>query len=192
MIIVENTIINTKIEGNVINPPNIDIANIKYTLEKNSENPLTLLSVAKHNTKNNCYLVINNNVYDVSSYISYHPGGSRVIVSNCGKEVTGLFARIHSNRAWDLLAKYKIGTVQINTQDITSQILTAIFESLKKENPDAEIVNVRPKNNFYIAKIVYNTKLYEIHIDNTGNIIQEEVEGEEIDWSLWDTDSDDK
>lgn len=74
---------------------------------------LTASEIARHSTANDCYLIINNNVYDVSSYIGSHPGGRQIITSSCGTEVSGIFARIHSNRAWDLLAKYKIGMVAL-------------------------------------------------------------------------------
>jgi len=77
---------------------------------------MTMVNVSKHNTKNDCYLVVNDNIYDVSSYISKHPGGSRSVTSLCGGEVTGVFASIHSNRAWDLLVNYKIGTVSMMGQ----------------------------------------------------------------------------
>ena len=74
-----------------------------------TNNNFSSASLAQHKTINDCYLAINNNVYDVSSYINYHPGGANMISSRCGQEVSGIFASIHSNRAWDLLAKYKIG-----------------------------------------------------------------------------------
>ena len=72
---------------------------------------LTMAQVSKHNTKSDCYLVVKNKVYDVSSYISQHPGGQGRIVSVCGQEVTGAFASIHSNYAWDLLKNYQIGQI---------------------------------------------------------------------------------
>jgi cytochrome b involved in lipid metabolism len=175
-----------------INPPNINISNLIFSSEKATSDSFSLAEISKHNSRYDCYLIINNNVYDVSSYISYHPAGSRTITSRCGKEVTGIFARIHSNRAWDLLKKYKIGTISINKPDTTSQVLNAIAIALKEANPSAEIVKVRPKTNFYVAKIIYNGKLYEIHIDNNGQIIKEEVENDEFNWSLWENDNDDK
>jgi cytochrome b involved in lipid metabolism len=73
----------------------------------------TAVEVAKHASANDCYLIINNKVYDVTSYIYQHPGGPDKIISNCGKEVTGIFAAIHSNFAWDLLKKYYIGDLVI-------------------------------------------------------------------------------
>jgi len=68
-----------------------------------------MAEVSKHNTENDCYLVISNKVYDVSNYIGDHPGGREAITSRCGEEVTGIFASIHSNFAWDLLTNYYIG-----------------------------------------------------------------------------------
>ena len=177
--------------GDHLNSPNINIDKLTFDLMRPTTESFTINEVSKHNLKKDCYLVINNNVYDVSSYIGYHPAGSRTIISRCGKEVTGIFARIHSNRAWDLLKKYKIGTIITNKADTTSQILTAISNALKKANPSAEILKVKPKASFYVAKIIYNNKLYEIHINNNGQIIKEEVEDDESDWSLWGKDKDD-
>ncbi|MCL5017313.1 MAG: cytochrome b5 domain-containing protein [Patescibacteria group bacterium] len=73
----------------------------------------TAAEVAKHASASDCYLMINNKVYDVTSYIYQHPGGPSKIISNCGKEVTGIFAAIHSNFAWDILKNYYIGDIVI-------------------------------------------------------------------------------
>jgi cytochrome b involved in lipid metabolism len=72
----------------------------------------TLAQVSSHNNANDCYLVINNKVYDVTTYTGSHPGGTRSILSKCGQEVSGLFASIHSNRAWDLLGQYYVGNLK--------------------------------------------------------------------------------
>ncbi len=176
----------------IINPPLININNLVFNLGRLSKDSLTIKDVSKHNTKNNCYLIINNKVYDVSPYIGSHPGGSRKIISRCGKEVTGVFSRIHSNRAWDILKKYKVGIIDTGNHDITYEILTEISDTLEKANPDAEIIKVSPKMNFYVAKIIYNKKIYEVHIDNLGNIIKEEVEVDEVNWDNWENDYDDK
>jgi cytochrome b involved in lipid metabolism len=157
----------------------------------------TLQDVAQHASPSDCYLSINGGVYDVSSYISYHPGGRRMITSRCGTEVTNIFARIHSNRAWDILASFKIGKLASTSPASTKQAtveydLNAIEQGLKASNPNAEVVNVKPKNDFYIAKVTYQNKLYEVHISKGGKIIQEEVANDEFNWSLWDTDSDDQ
>ncbi|EGC38941.1 hypothetical protein DICPUDRAFT_75487 [Dictyostelium purpureum] len=50
----------------------------------------TLEEVAKHNTRDDCWLIINEKVYNVTSYVSSHPGGD-MILQNAGGESTTLF-----------------------------------------------------------------------------------------------------
>lgn len=87
---------------------------------------LDMAEVAKHNTANSCFLVIKGAVYDVSSFISQHPGGARRITEVCGQEVTGIFASIHSNFAWNLLGDYFIGNLgsSVNVQSAAAEIQT--------------------------------------------------------------------
>jgi cytochrome b involved in lipid metabolism len=172
--------------------PKINIKNLESSLVEPLGDSFTAAQVAKHSSANDCYLIIDNRVYDVSSYISYHPGGARVITSRCGTEVSGIFARIHSNRAWDLLKKYKIGNINTTKRDPTPQILAAISTALEKANPDAEVIKVRPRKDFYVAKIIFNGKLYELHINDQGQLIKEEIEDDEADWTVWESDRDDR
>lgn len=155
---------------------------------------LTTTKIAKHNSKEDCYLIIDDKVYDVSTYIGKHPGGSKSITSRCGEEVTGIFASIHSNFAWDLLNDYYIGTLNSGTSDTSASadVLASIETKLLAEYPGAEIVNVKPKSDFYVAKLIYKDSLYEVHIDASGEILSEELENDEYDWNEWDTDSDDE
>ena len=76
----------------------------------------TLADVAKHNIKSDCWMVVSGNVYDVTSSISSHPGGSGKIIEQCGKDGTTAFMTQggegeHSKRAENDLAKLKIGTL---------------------------------------------------------------------------------
>lgn len=97
---------------------------IYYYLQQNNNtsvsNPptnlvtLSLSEVNKHNSASDCYLIINQKIYNVSSFINSHPGGAQKITEKCGQEVSDLFAQIHSNRAWDLLKKYQVGTISSN------------------------------------------------------------------------------
>ena len=41
-----------------------------------------------HNKKDDCWIVANNKVYDVTSLISKHPGGTIPIIKNGGKDCT--------------------------------------------------------------------------------------------------------
>jgi len=177
----------------VINPP--IITNNTSQKIKRKPGTFTTTEVTKHNTANDCYLIINNNVYDVSPYIDMHPGGRSIITSRCGEKVTGIFARIHSNRAWDLLKNFKVGSV-VKTQTIASTNIKVTLDMIKRglsaSNPNAEIINVRPLKDSYVSKIIYQGKLYEVHIDKNRNITKEEVQSDEFNWSKWNSDNDDQ
>jgi hypothetical protein len=73
----------------------------------------------------------------------------------------------------------------------TQKSLTEVEKALKKLYPNGEVVKVEPKSDFYVAKVIDNDKLYEVHISKSGEIVKTEVENDEVDWSTWDEDEDD-
>jgi cytochrome b involved in lipid metabolism len=61
---------------------------------------LSAAEVAKHASPDDCWLIINQKVYDVSEYLTSHPGGTAVVTPYCGKEATSAFEAIkHSQLA---------------------------------------------------------------------------------------------
>jgi cytochrome b involved in lipid metabolism len=67
--------------------------------------------VATHNTATSCWTVIDNNVYDLTNWISKHPGGPAAIQQLCGRDGTTIFHGQHGNAQLqaDILATYKVG-----------------------------------------------------------------------------------
>jgi len=61
-------------------------------------NTYSLVEVAKHNNEQSCWTAISGNVYDVTSWISQHPGGERAILSLCGKDGTSAFTNKHGGQ----------------------------------------------------------------------------------------------
>jgi cytochrome b involved in lipid metabolism len=77
---------------------------------------LSLAEISKHNQKSDCWLLINNQVYDVTSFLRLHPGGSSTIIPFCGSEATSAFKSqngqgSHSSRADGMLADYFLGSL---------------------------------------------------------------------------------
>lgn len=73
----------------------------------------TSAEVAKHNTGTDCWSVVGGNVYDLTSYVSSHPGGASVIKAICGKDGSAAFAGQHSgaSKPANVLASYKLGVL---------------------------------------------------------------------------------
>lgn len=59
--------------------------------------------VRKHNSKQDCWVIIHGKAYDVSSFVDEHPGGSAVILKYAGRDATKAFDPIHPS---DTLTKY--------------------------------------------------------------------------------------
>ncbi|MBP9668932.1 MAG: cytochrome b5 domain-containing protein [Candidatus Pacebacteria bacterium] len=74
---------------------------------------LTLSEVAKHNSASSCYTIVNGNVYDVTSWISKHPGGQGAIKGMCGVDASADFNGQHSGdrRPETELAGFKLGAL---------------------------------------------------------------------------------
>lgn len=70
--------------------------------------------VTAHNNSDSCWLIVNQNVYDVTSYINQHPGGAELINSYCGLDATTAFNNKggngqHSPEAQQMLTQYLLG-----------------------------------------------------------------------------------
>lgn len=78
---------------------------------------IDLTEVARHATVQNCWIVVSAKVYDVTGFISQHPGGVSQITGWCGKEATNAFQtrgggnKDHSQTAYAMLSSYLIGSV---------------------------------------------------------------------------------
>lgn len=77
----------------------------------------TLEDVAEHDNKNDCWIIINGNVYDVTAYIKdkSHPGGE-ALLEGCGIDATELYETRpmgsntpHSEKARGFLDSFQIG-----------------------------------------------------------------------------------
>merc|ERR1712070_705300 len=63
----------------------------------------SLDEVAKHNTKSDCWVVVNGEVLNVTNFLSSHPGGELAIVTFAGKDASEEFNMIHPP---DVIPKY--------------------------------------------------------------------------------------
>ncbi|BGP14714.1 hypothetical protein JCM10213_002757 [Rhodosporidiobolus nylandii] len=76
------------------------------------EQAITLKEVAEHKTAESAWVVIEQGVYDVSSFLDEHPGGRKVLLNQCGKDATEKFWQFHSKKVLEKAAKpFLIGRV---------------------------------------------------------------------------------
>ncbi|EZG55429.1 cytochrome protein [Gregarina niphandrodes] len=51
--------------------------------------------IQKHVTRESAWMVLNGKVYDITDYLSVHPGGSEILLKFCGRDATKQFMSIH-------------------------------------------------------------------------------------------------
>jgi len=71
---------------------------------------LSLAEVEKHNSSADCWVIIKDSVYNVTGYLSSHPGGSGRISTYCGRDLTNAFlSQSHSPMADRLRSSMLLG-----------------------------------------------------------------------------------
>lgn len=70
----------------------------------------TASEVAEHSTADDCWLILEGKVYEVTEFIPSHPGG-KAILKGCGKDATKMFAG-HPESAKAMKEKYYIGDLK--------------------------------------------------------------------------------
>ncbi|AJP40658.1 AHL_G0040180.mRNA.1.CDS.1 [Saccharomyces cerevisiae] len=90
--------------GQIDNEPKLDM----------NKQKISPAEVAKHNKPDDCWVVINGYVYDLTRFLPNHPGGQDVIKFNAGKDVTAIFEPLHAPNVIDkyIAPEKKLGPLQ--------------------------------------------------------------------------------
>jgi cytochrome b involved in lipid metabolism len=91
----------------------------------------TSAQVASHNSGASCWGVVSKSVYDLTSYVSSHPGGASAISALCGKDATSAFTGQHGGQSspTNVLASFKLGTLSG-----TNTLATAVGEEEEEDD----------------------------------------------------------
>ena len=85
----------------------------KASLKNRRLRTFTTDDLAVHNKKDDCWIVRNGRVYDVSAFVEDHPGGDDLILQYAGNDIGEAMddpeEHAHSASAYDMLDEYLIG-----------------------------------------------------------------------------------
>uniref|UniRef100_A0A3B3SF03 Cytochrome b5 n=1 Tax=Paramormyrops kingsleyae TaxID=1676925 RepID=A0A3B3SF03_9TELE len=84
-----------------------------------------LSEVEEHKSPHNCWIVINNKVYDVTKFLEEHPGGVEVLCEHAGGDATENYEDVgHSTDARQMAESYVIGELHPEDREkIVSSLL---------------------------------------------------------------------
>ncbi|KAM0278770.1 hypothetical protein ACHAQH_004961 [Verticillium albo-atrum] len=94
----------------------------------------TTKEVAAHNTRDDCWMIIQGQVYDVTKYIHDHPGGADVLIDAAGQDATVEFDNAgHSEDAFEIMAEYHVGKFKgIPTRNVPKPVTLKAKAALPK------------------------------------------------------------
>ena len=97
----------------------------------------TMCQIRRHNSiENSVWIVADDTVYDVTSYIQYHPGGMECILKKAGgKHNCMRDLQFHSHRGQQLFNKYAIGKVVSCPGCVTTAVATATNSAANTSRP---------------------------------------------------------
>ena len=82
--------------------------------------------IAKHNTISDCWVSIDDKVYDLIDFISLHPGEGYNEMKVAGEDATLMFHQFgHSEYARNIMNRYCIGKLDDNNETIVKPLSIA-------------------------------------------------------------------
>ncbi|KAK4775529.1 hypothetical protein SAY87_023490 [Trapa incisa] len=104
----------------------------------------TLTEVSQHSSSNDCWLIIEGKVYDVTRFMEDHPGGDEVLLSSTAKDATDDFEGIgHSNTAKAMMDEFYVGDID-----------TATIPKKRKYTPPKQPYYNQDKTPHFIVKLL--------------------------------------
>ena len=124
----------------------------------------TLEEISKHSTATDCWIIINSLVYDVTRFLSSHPGGKSSILAFAGKDATEVFYDLHKKNVLD---KYGPKLVKGRLVNATPKIHSEVID---KVTPFAEhFSSTGWKSPFFTAShLSFRTGIRKILQDTLG------------------------
>ncbi|KAH7628944.1 hypothetical protein B0T09DRAFT_169996 [Sordaria sp. MPI-SDFR-AT-0083] len=127
----------------------------------------TLDEVRKHNSKNDVWMVIHNKVYNATSYLEDHPGGSIILREVAGTDATEQFVEVgHSAETDDILKELYVGDLAEDEHAEEVEIFRPTFEKVAME----AAVDVKQLANSKLRKNVKKTVAMSSIIASVGAV----------------------
>ncbi|VFQ63043.1 unnamed protein product [Cuscuta campestris] len=68
--------------------------------------------VALHNKRSDCWIIIKDKVFDVTSYVEEHPGGDAILAHAGDDSTEGFYGPQHATRVFEMIDDFCIGELE--------------------------------------------------------------------------------
>ncbi|KAF1364529.1 hypothetical protein EJ07DRAFT_162285 [Lizonia empirigonia] len=112
--------------------------------------------IEKHDKESDCWIVVDNKVYDATSVLDWHPGGKAAIVSHAGKvhtETSSEFESIHDGYAYQKLKECILGIVTDKAAAFIKQSAETAGKERAESSPGSDKITLQ-KHRWVPAKLL--------------------------------------
>ncbi|KAI1780806.1 FMN-dependent dehydrogenase-domain-containing protein [Hypoxylon cercidicola] len=103
-----------------------------------------LSEVSKHTTQDSCWMVLHGNVYDITSFLSKHPGGRSILLKNAGQDASAAFDSVHPVEILEEYLKPEQVLGKVELYDISGRTVTKKYKSNSQTDLDAPSSSTMP------------------------------------------------
>ncbi|KAI3447036.1 hypothetical protein Pfo_003701 [Paulownia fortunei] len=82
---------------------------VQSNISAEASKAYTKAEVSLHNKRTDCWIIIKEKVYDVTSYVEEHPGGDAILAHAGDDSTEGFFGPQHATRVFDMIEDFYIG-----------------------------------------------------------------------------------
>jgi cytochrome b involved in lipid metabolism len=105
----------------------------------------TAAEVSLHNRSDSAWVIIDGNVYDVTSFLQDHPGGTAVLLKECGKDASKKFHMFHSDDVMNRFGEsLLIGVVEKGDEKGSAGGASANANKNTNKNANTSRLEVKP------------------------------------------------
>ncbi|KAL4873161.1 hypothetical protein BDV12DRAFT_160489 [Aspergillus spectabilis] len=104
------------------------------------EKLLSTHEISSHKTSDDCWIVVDNQVWDMTEFLSKHPGGPTIILKYAGRDATKAYSEVHTPG----LLKAELAPEQYKGKLDESTIHEDWHKQPASENPEAVWENDKP------------------------------------------------
>ncbi|KAL3443728.1 hypothetical protein BJX65DRAFT_320427 [Aspergillus insuetus] len=135
----------------------------------------TTPQVAAHNSRDDLWIVIHGKVYDITSYVSDHPGGADVLLESAGTDATEAYEDVgHSEDADEILRTYLIGTLRDARKQVRPQAVRIIQppSTAAPTNPASKLKSLAPLGGAVVSLYFCRRINTTLHLSWLGSLDQ--------------------
>lgn len=135
--------------------------------DKTDEIPME--EVEKHDKDDDCWFVVNGQVYDGTKFLKEHPGGAESIIMASGADATDDFMAIHSETAKKMLVDYHLGRLKANVLPVPRGVAT-----LDRSQPRPTFLNPKIWQKSRLLRkrhITHDTRLFEFQLEHENQCL---------------------